>query len=198
VDIQDGMSHTLLCGETIDNTPATVFSGGSRWIFASDTVMVGLPHLNDTGGLIPDSMGYVHFDSGFNPGGTLQRQPSNLGYYIPIGVMGVASADATNRGQPAYGDENPNAYYHLYRTYLTFKFDGADAHTYPTFGHGDDWANNANRPIYGPGSSHPMSVNHLLCDGSVLSIAKDIDVALYFFMITRGNGDPNDYQKMIY
>ena len=64
---------------------------------------------------------------------------------------------------------------------------------YPTYGHGNDWANNANRPAFGPGSTHPLVVNHLMCDGTVLSIPKDIDVSMYMFMITRRSGDPNAY-----
>ncbi len=42
----------------------------------------------------------------------------------------------------------------------------------------------------GPGSEHPGVVNHLFADASVHSISKDIDAALYFFIITRANADP--------
>jgi len=42
----------------------------------------------------------------------------------------------------------------------------------------------------GPGSEHPGVVNHLFGDATVHSVNKGIDAALYFFIITRANGDP--------
>ena len=42
----------------------------------------------------------------------------------------------------------------------------------------------------GPGSEHPKIANHLFGDGTVHSTNKEIDVSLYFFVITRSNGDP--------
>ncbi len=189
VDIVDGLSHTVVVGETIDNTPATILSGGSRWIFASDCTMVGLVRQDASGATISDALGCIHFSGS-----------QSEGYYYPTNLLGTVATASPGSAQPAYGDENPWPAYHLYRTYLSFKFDGADAINpadgapmYPTFGMGAP-ATNANRPIYGPGSGHPMSVNHLLADGGVLSIPKDCDVSAYFFMITRSNGDPNPLQ----
>jgi len=70
------------------------------------------------------------------------------------------------------------------RTYLAFDFrpGRADAGTYP--------ASVGRTPAYGPSSGHPGIVNHLFCDGSVKSIRKDVDYAVYFFLITRANGEP--------
>jgi hypothetical protein len=181
-DVPDGLSHTLLCAETIDNTPATIASGGSRLIFASDVCMVGLPTLDANGAAIPDNKGHVYFDG-------IDRSVGGGGYYYtPAGLLGPPSEYSS--AMPLYGDENPNANYRAYRTYLSFKFDGVDAGLYPSYGYGNNWAVNPNRPIYGPSSMHPTVVNHLLCDGSVASVVKDIDVACYFFSITRNNGDP--------
>ena len=42
----------------------------------------------------------------------------------------------------------------------------------------------------GPGSEHPQVVNHLFGDGTVHSVRNEIDASLYFFVITRSNGDP--------
>jgi hypothetical protein len=42
----------------------------------------------------------------------------------------------------------------------------------------------------GLGSEHPQVVNHLFGDGTVHSVRKEIDAALYFFVITRAGGDP--------
>jgi type II secretory pathway pseudopilin PulG len=43
---------------------------------------------------------------------------------------------------------------------------------------------------YGPSSGHPGVVNHLFADGTVHSVSKKVDFCLYFFLITRNNGDP--------
>lgn len=178
-DIVDGLSHTFLCAETIDNTPATINSGGSRWIFASDVCMVGLPTLDANGAAIPDAKGRVHFAG-----------PASEGFYFPNGLLAHRESFSPGSPQPAYGDENPNANYRAYRTYLSFKFDGTDAGTYPSYGYGDKWALNPNRPVFGPSSMHPTVVNHLLCDGGVLSVPRDFDVSAYMFLTTRAGGDP--------
>jgi type II secretory pathway pseudopilin PulG len=70
------------------------------------------------------------------------------------------------------------------RTYLAFDFRPGykDAGSYPS-GIG-------RTPNYGPSSAHSGVVNHLMYDGSVWSIRKDVDYAVYFFTITRNNGDP--------
>jgi prepilin-type N-terminal cleavage/methylation domain-containing protein len=48
----------------------------------------------------------------------------------------------------------------------------------------------------GPGSMHPQVVNHLWGDGAVNSVNKELDAALYMFIITRANGDPgSEYQS---
>ena len=45
---------------------------------------------------------------------------------------------------------------------------------------------------YGPSAGHAAIVNHLAGDGSVQSVSKKVDVAAYFFLITKNNGDvPN-------
>jgi len=44
--------------------------------------------------------------------------------------------------------------------------------------------------MFGPSSAHPSAVNHLMGDGGARSIAKDVDVSAYYFMITRNGGDP--------
>lgn len=44
--------------------------------------------------------------------------------------------------------------------------------------------------VRGPGSEHPQVVNHLFGDGTVHSVNKEVDAALYFFVITKTNGDP--------
>ncbi len=43
---------------------------------------------------------------------------------------------------------------------------------------------------YGPGSEHPGLVHHLYADSSVHALDKDIDVAMYMFMITPSGREP--------
>lgn len=175
-DIIDGLSHTFLCAETIDNTPATVESGGSRWMFASDCTMVGLPTLDANGAAIPDAKGRVYFEG-----------PGSEGYYFPKGHL---APQADGASIPMFGDDNPNPNYRVFRTYLSFKLDGVDVGLYPSYGCGNNWTLNPNRPVYGPSSMHPKFVNHLLCDGAVLSVPRDLYVAAYMFLTTRAGVDP--------
>ena len=77
------------------------------------------------------------------------------------------------------------------RTFLAFDFSpsgGPDAGIYasdvkfPSSG--------SRSPNYGPSSGHSTVVNHLFVDGTVHSIAKQIDPASYMFLIMRNGGDP--------
>jgi prepilin-type N-terminal cleavage/methylation domain-containing protein len=47
-----------------------------------------------------------------------------------------------------------------------------------------------NKIHYGPSSQHANVVNHLFADGGARPIQNSIDVALYFFLITKNNQDP--------
>ena len=72
------------------------------------------------------------------------------------------------------------------RTFLSYDFSpqGADAGKYEDPGFGKT------SPAYGPSSSHPGVVNCVMGDASVRSISKQIDVANFFFLITKNNSDP--------
>jgi len=43
----------------------------------------------------------------------------------------------------------------------------------------------------GPASDHPAGVNHLFADGTVRTLSRDTDVAVYMFIITRQGADPS-------
>jgi prepilin-type N-terminal cleavage/methylation domain-containing protein len=47
---------------------------------------------------------------------------------------------------------------------------------------------------YGPSAGHPTVNNHLMVDGGVKSISKEIDVSVYYFMITAHGNDPYLYE----
>jgi prepilin-type N-terminal cleavage/methylation domain-containing protein len=72
-----------------------------------------------------------------------------------------------------------------YRTYLDWDYE---VNRYDDERLGDEyWIK------YGPSSDHPDTVNHLFVDGAVHNLNKQIDTALYMFLITRDNGDPTQY-----
>jgi type II secretory pathway pseudopilin PulG len=87
--------------------------------------------------------------------------------------------------------EDASTYIQGLRTYLAYDFPGTDNGLYP----------NPATPVvgniyttspktFGPSSGHPTVVNHLMGDGAVHTVRKDVDFAMYFFAITRNNGDP--------
>jgi prepilin-type N-terminal cleavage/methylation domain-containing protein len=101
------------------------------------------------------------------PLGPAYSKPVALGnYWAPVGFNGK------------YDEEGGTS---QYLTYLSWDYANAPQ------GNGPYISNTYKR---GPGSEHPQVVNHLFGDGTVHSINKEIDCALYFFVITRSNGDP--------
>ena len=79
------------------------------------------------------------------------------------------------------------------------RFDWPDFRTFLSHEYADSWYLPADAlPIprpqepqeFGPSSNHGTIVNHLLVDGSVQQIDKNIDVAAYMFLITREGNDP--------
>jgi prepilin-type N-terminal cleavage/methylation domain-containing protein len=74
------------------------------------------------------------------------------------------------------------------RTYLAYDFPGTDSGKYPD--PATPVVGSWNNKMFGPSSGHPTVVNHLLGDGAVHTVRKDVDFAMYFFAITRNNGDP--------
>ena len=77
---------------------------------------------------------------------------------------------------------------------LAYDFAGEDAGKYPDPAYGAASPITQFKTNYGPSSGHPKVVNHLFCDGSVHSISKWVDYSVYFFAITRNNGDPGGNQ----
>ncbi len=95
------------------------------------------------------------------------------GYYAPAGYNGRFDDEAAHEVQEL-------------KTYLAYDFVRADPGPYE----GSDA-----RSKYGPSSGHPGVVNHLLADGAVRSLSKDVDFAAYMFLITRAGGDPGDSSR---
>ena len=87
-------------------------------------------------------------------------------YYAPSGFDGH------------YGDGS--ALPPQWKTYLAYDYDQG-GETYQDLP--------ANGTTRGPSSGHPGVVNHLFTDGTVQSVSKNLDVAIYMFLITRNGGD---------
>jgi hypothetical protein len=141
--ISDGLTHTVMVAETIDDTK-------SCWLAGADATLVGMPLA-------------ASYSQCAAAGGSR--------YWAPLDFNGRFYGGATPALQAM-------------RTYLAFDFrpGRADAGAYPP--------SVGRTPAYGPSSAHPGIVNHLFCDGSVRPVRKDVDYAVYFFLITRANGEP--------
>ena len=109
-----------------------------------------------------------------------QLSPTTKGFYAPLYYENDGDG-----GQSS--PENTNPTYKTYRTFLAFDFSRPpDADSYPSPMLGISLP----AGYYGPSSGHPSVVNHLMADGSTKSLARDIDVAVYMFLITRSGSDP--------
>jgi prepilin-type N-terminal cleavage/methylation domain-containing protein len=163
-DFVDGTAHTVVCTETIDDASP----GQSKWIFATDVILVGMPGPTWTTSNTNTLAAPITFALYTN---------SDPPFWAPTYfVMGQ------------YGADNSDATYQSFKTFLALDSATRDAGTYPAFR--NQAGNQSNQPTFGPSSSHPMVANHLFVDGSVRSLTKDIDVSIYMFLITRRGGDP--------
>ena len=160
--VLDGLSHTIFLIESIDNT-------NSRWMIGPECVLTGLP--------------VASCPTQWNGSPTT---PYN--YFTPV------SYDNT------WGDSSGVSVAGL-RTFLMYDFSpsGADAGTYASVGDPNGsggWT--ASDPCkvtpqgaaYGPSSGHPAVIIVGMGDGSTQNLAKRIDAANFFFLITKNNSDP--------
>ncbi len=69
-------------------------------------------------------------------------------------------------------------------TYLDWDYEGT------TGGDNSGAYDGGYSATFGPSAGHPGVVNHLFGDGGVRSLSTATDVSLYWFIITRGGGDP--------
>jgi prepilin-type N-terminal cleavage/methylation domain-containing protein len=98
-------------------------------------------------------------------------------YYAPNGFNGK------------FDEEAPDAIRQL-KTYLAYDFSLGDPGYYQHLESTSQLQPTGRQALYGPSAGHPGVVNHLLADGAVRSISKKVDFCMYFFLITKNNGDP--------
>jgi len=159
---RDGSSHTILCAETMD-------ASQSRWFLAAETFLIGLPESTAEGPtMIAAASGGYNYPtpSGYTGGFTADKVSGATGKtWLDPSLL--TTVTTTNN----YGTKVGLT--------VTAKLDTTSALT-PVI----------STPKDGPSAGHPNVVNHLFADGAVRSLNKDVDVASYYFMITRDNGDP--------
>ncbi|MCS7303938.1 MAG: DUF1559 domain-containing protein [Thermoguttaceae bacterium] len=98
-------------------------------------------------------------------------------YYAPMNYDGECEDDAPE-------------VIRLMRTYLSFDFALGEPSFYQHLEDSSSLQPTGRPARYGASAGHPGVVNHLMADGAVHSIRKNIDFCLYMFLLTRNGGDP--------
>jgi type II secretory pathway pseudopilin PulG len=107
---------------------------------------------------------------------TLVGLPSNIEYEMPGGFMYFAPKGF----DPTSARDGKTKIDPTYQTYLNWDYEKKPY----------DGGDGTKGGKYGPSSRHPGVVNHACLDGSVHGIGKDVDAALYMFIITKNGGEP--------
>jgi type II secretory pathway pseudopilin PulG len=175
-EITDGVSHTILCGETQDFM-------ASCWIAGSDVNMVAIP---DAAPQIPTGVVPVLFSD--KSGSPYFALPGFNGKYDePSGTRGIVTFFALEYGSLPTGPSTgmgggPTTPCKDAGTYaLDPTLIPCQMGYHPRFN---------KMEIYGPSSAHPSVINCLFGDGSVRGVRKDVDASALFFVVTRNNNDP--------
>jgi prepilin-type N-terminal cleavage/methylation domain-containing protein len=164
----DGLSHTIIVTETIDNT-------ASCWMLGSECVLVGLP---GSGAPTTSCLPTAQTNGYWAPPGYVANQIwgenssiSQAGYYTFLAYdFSPPGQINTSTGQVQTGG-----------TYATCGDPGS---SWTTTDQGSVY------PAYGPSSGHPAVVVCAFGDGSGQVLSKKVDAANLFFLITKNNGDP--------
>jgi len=159
--ILDGLSHTLLMIETVDDSY-------SRWMLGSECTLTGLPVNAVPTGLAPTAP-YNYFSPK-----NYDNVWGDASGVSTAGLLTFLMYDFSPQGQT--GGQSSAA------AYATLGDPGSSWTT--TEGATSKPAN------YGPSSAHPAVVMVGMGDGSVQAISKRTDAANLFFLITKNNSDP--------
>ncbi|MEI8373895.1 MAG: DUF1559 domain-containing protein [Planctomycetota bacterium] len=159
-DIADGLSHTIIIMETMDDTY-------SRWMVGEECTLTGLPvgsvsTQTSTAGTVFNYFTPPGYDPSKGWGETSSSSTANLKTFLAYdftasGLENGKYSDATLGGEPTW-------------TRACGASSGA--------------------PGYGPSSSHPAVVIVGMGDGTGFALSKKTDAANFFFLITKNNSDP--------
>jgi prepilin-type N-terminal cleavage/methylation domain-containing protein len=170
-DILDGLSHTIILMETIDNT-------ASCWMIGAECTITGLPGPSGGGtNSVPTATS--------TPCPTAMPGSTSVNYFV------VSSYDGT------YGDSSGVSNAGL-QTFLMYDFSpqgGTTAGVYAQQGdpYGSWTVPTQDQTVgasYGPSSAHPAVAIVGFGDGSIQALSKRTDAANLFFLITKANSDP--------
>jgi len=121
--------------------------------------------------------------------------PDGLSWGVGQTASGTATSYVAPQGftEGMYGTETTVA--PDFRSYVSWDWSGVD----PFNGGQPLPGSNAEIPaVVGPASDHPAGVNHLFLDGTVRTFPREIDVAIYMFLITRQGADPGTEFQALY
>ena len=162
--VLDGLSHTVLMIETVDDSY-------SRWMLGSECTLTGLPVSSAPAAAagVPPTAPYNYF--------------APAGYDNVWGdASGVSTANKLTFLMYDFSPQGQTAGASSAGVYSTLGDPGSSWTT--TEGANSKPAN------YGPSSAHPAVVMVGMGDGSVQAISKRTDAANLFFLITKNNSDP--------
>ncbi len=173
-DILDGLSHTVIVIETIDDSM-------SIWMLGAECTLTGLP-IGGSVVCLPSGTTPIspyqffvppHYDGTFGDqsGVTTNGLRDFLMYdFSPTGTDAAAYGP---NGQPA-NQGDPGSLWQITEKTGTPTQTG---------------------PNYGPSSSHPAIIVAGMGDGSTQALSKRTDAANFFFLITKNNSDPVNIQQ---
>ncbi len=174
-DILDGLSHTLILIETIDDSY-------SIWMLGSECTLTGLPITYNSVSCIPTGTAPISPYQFFAPP-KFDGQYGDQSGVTTAGEKCFLMCDFSPQGTEAlgYGPNGTSPFQNM--------GDPGSLWTI-TEKSGGGGAPAQMGPNYGPSSSHPAIVVAGMGDGSTQPLSKRTDAANFFFLITKNNSDP--------
>ncbi len=175
-DILDGLSHTVILIETIDDSY-------SIWMLGSECTLTGLPVTYNSVSCVPTGQTPLSPYQFFAPK-YFDGQWGDQSGVTTNGLKDFLMCDFSPQGTEALG-YGPNG------TNSSFSNMGDPGSLWTTTDKsGGGGAPAQMGPNYGPSSSHPAIVVAGMGDGSTQPLSKRTDAANFFFLITKNNSDP--------
>jgi len=175
-DCADGLSHTIMTMETMDNTY-------SRWLLGAECSLVGLPGTSASG--TPTCA---------VPNKVTTTANTNYNYFVVTqydGTYGETSG-ASNAGLRTFlmMDFSPSSQETTYYSQYGDPNGSSGWSSTETSAGSSGQAVGGVPATYGPSSAHPAVIICGFGDGTGQSVSKKTDAANLFFLITKNNGDP--------
>jgi prepilin-type N-terminal cleavage/methylation domain-containing protein len=166
-DVQDGLSHTILIAETIDDYY-------SRWMIGAECMMTGMPLASAP----------LNTPKPFNYYSNKGYDGKDWGDASNVTVVGLCRTYLMYDCSPSGSDNGAGA--------GGTGTAGNSLYSQQGDPNKSGWASTDNSlaATYGPSSAHPAVVIAGMGDGSTQAISKRADAANVAFLITKNGGDP--------